>query len=60
MSMPPETPETIIKDKWPRKEADDNAGEGQLKHSEIQKTHHARLVHAAELVQLGLCTDFLS
>jgi hypothetical protein len=62
MSMMLEILETIIKNEGPC-EADDDPGEGQLKHSEIQRvveTHHARLVDAAKLVLLGLSRFLLA
>lgn len=61
MSMMPEILETMVKNEGPR-EADENPGEGELKHSEIQKveTRHARLVDAAKLVQLGLSRFLLA
>jgi hypothetical protein len=62
MSMMPEILKTIVKNEGPR-EADDDPGEGELKHSEIQRvveTHHARLVDAAKLVQLALSRFLLA
>jgi hypothetical protein len=62
MSMMPEILETTVKNEGQR-EADDDPGEGEVKHSEIQRvveTHHARLVDAAKLVQLRLSRFLLA
>lgn len=63
MSMLPEILGSMVKNEGPRDDSSDkhddldDPGAGAPKHSEIQKvveTHHARLMDAADLVNLGL------